>query len=84
MHRCAHIPVSVHLKADRFNHVIRRLNISSGQVTTLTGTPEVSGYMDGIFARFSQPFSVDIDTAGTFTIVVRPERRGRLEKRDAI
>ena len=51
--------------ADTFNHAIRKVS-ASGVVTTLAGTPGVSGSNDdtGMGARFSSPFALALDAAG--------------------
>lgn len=36
--------------ADRNNHAIRKVRLSDGQVTTLTGNPSTPGYLDGKLA----------------------------------
>lgn len=51
--------------ADPGNHCIRKID-SSGNVTTLAGNPNVSGYADGqgTAAEFSLPYDVALDAAG--------------------
>ena len=51
--------------ADSYNHTIRKIT-SSGVVTTLAGAAGSSGSADGTgsAARFNQPMSVAVDTAG--------------------
>ena len=46
--------------ADRFNHVVRRINLSNNDVGTLAGLPEVSGYRDAAAdgALFDQPIAL--------------------------
>jgi len=46
--------------ADSQNYVIRRIEIATGSVTTLAGTPGVSGYADGsgMTAKFSFPWGI--------------------------
>lgn len=48
-------------------HVIRRIDLATGAVTTLAGQAGVSGFADGIgtAARFAEPYGVAIDAAGT-------------------
>ena len=43
--------------SDRLNHVIRALNLTSMEVTTLVGSPTISGYVDGAanVAKFKHP-----------------------------
>lgn len=53
--------------ADEFNHAIRLIDLSNGQVSTLAGNPAAApGFADGIgsAARFNQPSGVDTDQAG--------------------
>jgi hypothetical protein len=54
--------------ADHGNHVIRKIDIPTAQVTTLAGTPGVSGMADGIgsAARFGDLFGsqIAIDQSG--------------------
>lgn len=51
--------------ADAGNHCIRKID-SSGNVTTLAGNPNVSGYADGVgtAAEFVYPYDVALDAAG--------------------
>jgi hypothetical protein len=62
------------LIADLGNAVIRRINISSGNVSTLAGqgSPHV-GYADGPAneALFAAPFYIAMDAGGTFALMVR-------------
>jgi len=55
--------------ADRLNHTIRRVT-PAGMVTTLAGTPGVSGSADGTgaAARFSEPIGVTVDSAGNLYV----------------
>lgn len=50
---------------DTSNHCIRRLDVSTGAVTTFAGLGTVSGYADGpaADARFNQPIGLAIDAA---------------------
>lgn len=68
------------LQADQFNHLLRRVNVTSGLVTTLAGNanvipgpPNNYGYADGAgaAAKFWAPSGVSMDAAGTFVLVVR-------------
>jgi hypothetical protein len=65
--------------ADTFNHTIRQIVISSGEVTTLAGTAESSGYSDatGTSARFYQPFGITTD--GT-NLYVADKKNHRIRK----
>ena len=51
--------------ADTFNNTIRKIT-PAGAVTTLAGTPGVSGRADGsgAAAQFNRPFGITADTAG--------------------
>lgn len=61
--------------ADFGSYVIRRINVTSAQVTTLAGTPFVVGAADGIgtAASFNAPYGIAIDATGTVALVVRLE-----------
>ncbi|HJK95740.1 MAG TPA: hypothetical protein RMF84_00885 [Polyangiaceae bacterium LLY-WYZ-14_1] len=50
--------------ADRFNHVVRRIDLSTNDVQTLTGLPEVAGYRDGAVdgAFFDQPIALALSS----------------------
>lgn len=56
--------------ADMYNHNIRRVDVSSGAVTTFAGgggsVPAASGYVDatGTSARFNYPGAVTVDSLG--------------------
>jgi DNA-binding beta-propeller fold protein YncE len=56
--------------ADSENHVIRKVDIGSGAVTTLAGTAGTAGSTDGIgaAARFNTPIGVAIDNAGNLYV----------------
>jgi len=72
--------------ADRGNHVIRKVSISTKQVTIVAGPasgadgPVGVGFADGAstVARFSFPFSVAVD--GTNSIIVTDLRNRRIRK----
>ena len=53
------------------NHLLRRIDIASGTVTTLAGLAGSSGSTDGVGtnARFNGPYHIAMD-AGTFAIAV--------------
>jgi len=57
------------LVADRFNHTIRKVT-SAGMVTTLGGSPGLSGADDGVgsAARFNSPYGVAADNAGNLYV----------------
>ena len=71
-------------QVDTANHLLRRVNVSSGAVTTLAGSPtQSSGHADGVgtAASFYYPYFVALDSAGAVAIVVSVccegcERRG--------
>ena len=65
-------PTSLSLKADYGNHLIRRIDLTSGLVSTLAGTSGVTGSSNGLgtAAAFNNPLYVSMDAAGTFTLVV--------------
>jgi hypothetical protein len=66
--------------ADRSNHVIRKIAISTGEVTTLAGSPELSGSDDGIgaAARFCGPQGVASDRAGKLFVADTDNRTLRM------
>ena len=71
------------------NHLIRRLNISSGAVTTVAGTYPQAGMADGAGtagASFCQPKQAIVDASESFILVVRVGTRGRAwaERMDSI
>lgn len=51
---------------DQSNHEIRKIVITTGQVTTFAGAPE-SGFIDGVgtAARFNMPANIAVDAKGT-------------------
>ena len=53
--------------------MIRFVNISTREVTTLAGTAGVSGITDGssVEARFNSPADISMDGAGSFVVIVR-------------
>ncbi len=57
--------------SDRFNHALRKLNPTSGQVTTISGG--VAGYQDGPLAtaKFDAPHGLVHDGSGTIYLVDR-------------
>ena len=56
--------------ADASNHTIRRIEVSTGQVTTLAGMAGASGSADGIgaAARFYYPSGLAYNGAGTLFV----------------
>lgn len=56
--------------ADQFNHTIRKIDLSTGAITTLAGYPGVVGTSDGpgANARFSAPQGVAYDGSGTLFV----------------
>ncbi|MEO7692688.1 MAG: IPT/TIG domain-containing protein [Chryseolinea sp.] len=56
--------------ADQNNHVIRKID-TQGNVTTLAGSPAVSGAVNGMgsAARFNQPKDIAIDKDGNLIVV---------------
>ena len=61
------------MQADRSNHLIRLLVLSSGVVSTLAGQAGSTGSTNGIGtnATFNGPIGIALDAAGTFAVVVR-------------
>jgi hypothetical protein len=66
------ILVLLSVQADTYNNLIRRIDLSSGTVTTLAGVALSPGSTDGAgpAARFYEPAGVAMDAAGTVAIVV--------------
>ncbi len=64
--------------ADYSSHIIRKIN-PAGVVSTLAGTPGVSGWVDGAgaAAQFSYPADVDVDAAGNVFVVDQVGHRVR-------
>lgn len=63
------------LQADWCNHLLRRVDVTSGLVTTLAGSVVGSnnyGHADGVgtAASFYYPYGVAMDAAGNSVIVV--------------
>jgi hypothetical protein len=61
-----------YLQTDQYNHLIRRIDLSSGAVTTLAGVAGTIGSTNGVglAAYFNNPCGVAINAAGTAAIVV--------------
>lgn len=61
---------AIALVADTDNHLIRRIDLATGAVTTVAGSPGQSGRSDGVgaAARFNQPASVAYARSGTFAV----------------
>lgn len=62
------------LQTDAGNNLLRRVNLTSGLVTTLAGSNiQTNGYTNGAgaSASFYAPSGIAVDGAGTFAIVVR-------------
>ena len=67
------------LQADEYNHLLRRVVLSSGLVTTIAGNLSGTvgtnnfGHADGAntAASFYHPHCIAVDGNGTFAIVVR-------------
>ncbi len=59
------------LVADTNNHTIRRIDLASATVSTIAGSPGVSGSSDGAgaSARFNFPYDVAISSDGSFAVV---------------
>ncbi len=64
------------VQGDFGNHLIRRIDIASGTVTTLAGAALSTGSTNGMgtAARFFYPLGVAIDAAGAIAIVVSTKR----------
>lgn len=59
--------------SDTENHVIRKVTVPGGVVTTVAGSAGSSGFSDasGLSAFFSSPNGVGIDSAGNYALIVR-------------
>ena len=57
--------------ADSGNHTIRRIKIATGEVTTLAGSPRITGATDGRgeAASFHTPFGLTLDETGAYLFV---------------
>jgi hypothetical protein len=57
--------------ADTYNHTIRKVVVTTGEVTTLAGSPGQRGNSDGTgaAARFDQPLGITSDGAGSLFVV---------------
>ena len=74
------------MQADYANHVIRRIILSSGVVSTLAGVAGSAGSTNGIAtnARFNSPEGITLDAAGTFAVVVRRSASGTMRRGSGI
>lgn len=63
---------TVAVVADSFNGLIRRIDVTTGAVTTVAGRPTTFGRMDGIgaIAMFGYTAGIAMDAAGTVAVVV--------------
>lgn len=66
------------LQGDGDNDMVRRIDISSAQVTTIAGLSRSYGRADGFGtnARFNEPRGVSLNAVGTLGLVVRSHREG--------
>jgi len=58
------------LKGDSYNNLVRRINVSTGVVTTLAGTFGATGSADGTPGTLHFPDGVALDAAGAVALVV--------------
>jgi DNA-binding beta-propeller fold protein YncE len=67
--------------ADKSNHCIRKISITTGQVTTLSGTGTVAGYMNGAgnTAKFNTPYGICFDAANS-CLYVTDQFNNRIRK----
>lgn len=58
--------------ADSSNHILRRINISTGAVATISGQGGVSGTSDGLgtAAKFGLPYGISLDAVGSTALIV--------------
>jgi len=68
------------MQADYGNHLIRRISLPSALVSTLAGQAGSPGSTNGVAtnARFSYPYCIALDAAGTFAVVVRRGGKGAM------
>ena len=66
--KCAHR--GLYACQDWDNHRIRKIDLKSGETTTLAGTG-IQGFNDGVStsAQFSKPMGIAIDPKGNFALV---------------
>jgi DNA-binding beta-propeller fold protein YncE len=59
------------LITDTYNSIIRRMDIATGEVTTVFGVPAIPGTSNGVGtnARLQGPYGLDISSDGTFALV---------------
>lgn len=60
-------------QTDTYNNAIRHVNLGSGLVSTMAGSPvRLSGFADGMRASalFNSPAGIAVDAAGSFALVV--------------
>ncbi len=57
--------------SDTGNHVIRRVDIATGQTSLVAGTPGTAGFADGVgsAAKFDTPFGLALDASGKYLYV---------------
>ena len=63
---------TVALVSDNQNSNIRKIDLTTGEVTTLAGQLGISAFADGIgtLAEFNAPFGVALTGSGSFALVV--------------
>ena len=67
------IGLPLHLQTDTYNHVIRRINLLGGTVTTFAGSPsQSSGHSDGVgsAASFANPTDIAVNSNASVALVV--------------
>lgn len=73
-------PVGNLVFSDTFNHCLRRVDASSGVITTVAGTGECGFSGDGgpaTQARFNEPYGVVVDRTGAIHVADRLNKRVR-------
>ncbi|MCB1177788.1 MAG: hypothetical protein KDK36_09435 [Leptospiraceae bacterium] len=67
--------------ADTYNYTIRKIEISSGVVTTLAGTAGLTGTVDGsgLSARFFAPFKITTDNSNLYVTDAYNNRIRKIE-----
>ena len=62
----------LHCQVDHYNHLIRRIDLSPGLVSTLAGSNGTFGSVNGFgtSSLFRNPLGVSMDATGTIALVV--------------
>lgn len=60
----------VALIVEQGNHLVRRINTTSAVVSTVAGSPGVSGAADGASALFCNPTAIYMNGSASFALIV--------------